>query len=95
MSFAAVIGLIAAYEWYGTYRRGREPGARLPWIIRSIIATGVTSLIAETATAPFAAYHFDQFQGYGLIANEVVVPLLGFFIMPLGALQRACDAVWS
>ncbi|MFZ1990581.1 MAG: ComEC/Rec2 family competence protein [Alphaproteobacteria bacterium] len=85
MSFGAVIGLLAAYEWWGS-REKKDSDFRLPFLVRGIVATALTSLVAEMSTAPFAAYHFNQFQGYGLVGNEIVVPLLSFFIMPLGAL---------
>jgi len=88
MSFGAVIGLLAAYEWWGS-RKKNENELRLPVFVRGIVATALTSLVAEISTAPFAAYHFNQFQGYGLLGNEIIVPLLSFFIMPLGALSVA------
>jgi competence protein ComEC len=86
MSFGAVIGLISAYEWWGMRKRAAKETPRLPFVARSIIATALTSLIAEASTAPFAAYHFNQFQSMGLIGNQIVVPLLSFFIMPLGVI---------
>ncbi len=88
MSFGAVIGLIAAYEWWRT-RKPKESDVRVPLLVRGVVATALTSLVAEISTAPFAAYHFNQFQGYGLVGNEIVVPLLSFLIMPLGAVSVA------
>jgi competence protein ComEC len=45
-------------------------------------------LVAGIATAPIAAVHFSQFAPFGLFANLVAVPLVGFFVLP--ALIFAC-----
>jgi len=42
----------------------------------------LTTLIAGTATAPYAAFHFNRFADYGLAANLLAVPLTGLWIMP-------------
>ncbi len=39
-------------------------------------------MIAGTATAPFAAYHFNRVALYGVAANLFAIPLTGFWIMP-------------
>ena len=44
----------------------------------------LTSLVAGTATGPFAVYHFNRFADYGLLANLGAVPITGFWIMPWG-----------
>ncbi|HRF38970.1 MAG TPA: ComEC/Rec2 family competence protein, partial [Saprospiraceae bacterium] len=38
--------------------------------------------VASLATTPFAAYHFDRFQLYGIVANLIAVPVTSFWIMP-------------
>jgi competence protein ComEC len=47
-------------------------------------APGWTSLLAGTASAPYGAYHFGQFQAYFILANVVAVPLTAFWVMPAG-----------
>jgi competence protein ComEC len=42
----------------------------------------ITSLIAGFATMPFAAWHFNRVVHYGLFANIVAVPIMGFAVMP-------------
>ena len=89
MSFAAVTALIAAYEAISRRRAGREEAA-LPW--RVLLYLGgvlLSSLIASTATAPFAAFHFDRLSLYGLAANLVAVPVTAFWIMPFALLAYA------
>lgn len=85
MSFSAVVALVAFYEgteqfWIRAYRDS-GPFRR---IALYFVGVCLSSLIASTATAPFAAYHFQQFPTYGLLANLIAVPLMGFLIMPAG-----------
>jgi competence protein ComEC len=84
MSFAAVIALIAAYE----VARGwsfRRAGVEPPWWRRpAVYLAGIafTTIVASTATAPFAIYHFNRFAAFGLLANLLAVPLTALLIMP-------------
>ncbi|MGF1627227.1 MAG: ComEC/Rec2 family competence protein [Alphaproteobacteria bacterium] len=87
LSFAAVVALIAAFEWVQARKalmtRGRDRRAR-PLIY--LAATLYSSLIATIATAPFSLFHFQQVALYGLVANLVAIPLMAFWIMPLLAI---------
>ena len=85
MSFAAVLALIAGYEALRPlFAQLHGPG----W--RHVAAHGaalvVTSLLAGTASAPFAAYHFGHVQIYFIAANVVAVPLTALWVLPLGLL---------
>lgn len=87
MSFAAVVALIAAYEWWNARRiPDAEPPGLVMRAARMIGAAAVTSLIAGLATAPFAAFHFNRFADYGVAANVIVMPIVSFVIMPAGVL---------
>ena len=83
MSFAAVIALVALYERFSTqlsYSMGEDG-----WFQRSakyVLAMLATSFTAGLATAPFAAFHFNRYTVYGLLANMLAVPLTGAVIMP-------------
>jgi competence protein ComEC len=87
MSFAAVVALIAAYEWWNE-RRIPDVGpvgvVRRGW--NMVMAAAATSLIAGFATAPLAAFHFNRFADYGVAANVMVMPIVSFVIMPAGVL---------
>jgi competence protein ComEC len=78
MSFSAVLALIASYE------------ALRPWLAgihrmkRHLIMLALTSALAGTASAPYAAYHFGSIQLYFIIANMVAVPLTTLWVMPAG-----------
>lgn len=92
MSFAATAALIAAYAAWSE-RRERRLGTgsyvnrnnqwQLP---RAVLRYGgglaMTSLIAGTATALFAAYHFHRIAPYGLAANLAAMPVVGTLVMP-------------
>ncbi len=83
MSFAAVIALIAVYET----GIGRPPAgaAGLDWRLFMYVAGVVlTTIIASTATAPLAVYHFGRLPTFSILANVLAVPLTAFWIMPLG-----------
>ena len=87
MSFAAVTALIAAYSQIGERRRaqGRErPRGLTGRAGRYLLGVALTTLIASTATAPFAIYHFQHAAAFGLIANAVAVPLAALWVMPAG-----------
>ncbi|GGG22850.1 competence protein ComEC [Caldovatus sediminis] len=92
MSFAAVLALVAGWEWL----RPRLAAARLaragagPWrraagmAVLWLAGGAATSLIAGAATTPFGLHHFGRLQLYGLAANVVAVPLTSLLVMPAG-----------
>lgn len=82
MSFAATIGLVVVFRglkdvrWWQAMYHGR-------WrYIQPVIGLLGSSLVAGLATAPFAAYHFNQVAHYGLIANVISLPLMSLVVMP-------------
>jgi len=93
MSFAATAALVGGYE---ELRRRRQAwraaheaaGARRApmgiWRRAGLYLAGLvfTSLLAGSATAPYAAYHFNWVSPYGLAANLVAVPVMGTVIAP-------------
>lgn len=86
LSFAAVVTLVAAYEALKR-RRERRAAAGLPPASRWLSYPGgliFTSVVAAVATAPFAAYHFNQAALYSVAANLVAVPVTGLWVMPCG-----------
>ncbi len=83
MSFAATVTLIGGYAALSRRRarsRVRGWGHR---ILLAFVAIAMTSLIAGTATAPYAAYHFHRLATFGLVANVLTMPLFTLWIMPL------------
>lgn len=90
MSFAATAGLIALYE----QQRNKTQTNFQQWHKKNILSKilfvfasiAVTSIVAILATSPIAAYHFGQFANYGLLGNLAAMPLVVFWIMPLGTI---------
>jgi len=97
MSFAAVAALVAAYEAWRSHRAGKPkkryyaPNSRLAGMVISLGKYGVglafTSLVAGTATAIFAAYHFHRVAPMGLIANLLAMPVVSIAVIPLGLIS--------
>lgn len=87
MSFAAVVALVAFYESVIGFWRNRRANAGSVKVI-AMYFTGVmiTTIIAGSATAPFAWHHFGQVGGYGAIANLAAIPIMAFFVMPFALL---------
>jgi competence protein ComEC len=82
MSFAAVLALVAGWDWL----RPRLPERR-GW--RRRLALGLfgvvaTSVLAGAATTPFGLHHFGRLQLYGVAANALAVPLTSVLVMPAG-----------
>ena len=87
MSFSAVLVLISGYEalrpWLGRMHGARTWGQRFA---AHVLALALTSLLAGTASLPFAAYHFGHIQIYYVLANVAAVPLTALWVMPAGLL---------
>jgi competence protein ComEC len=88
MSFAATLALIAGYRFPWFQKTDDTPlGARLAlWGVREIVSLIFASMLAGTATMPFAAYHFHRLAPYGVIANLLAMPIVSAFVMPAGLL---------
>jgi competence protein ComEC len=83
MSFAAVLALIGFYEFARTkFKYFATSESFFVRLLFYFIALSITSLIASIATTPYAIYHFNQIQFYGILANLIAIPLMGFWIMP-------------
>ncbi len=87
MSFGAVAALVVFYESIRGWLTGlyREAG----WVRRAalyFLGVCMTTVVASTATAPFALYHFNQMAVYSLLANAIAMPLMAFIIMPFAVL---------
>lgn len=83
MSFAAVLGLICAYEALRESERWRALMERR-WVRAGMFIGGIvlSTLVASAAVAPFTAYHFHKSQQYALLANLIAVPVCNLVVMP-------------
>ncbi len=88
MSFAAVTGLISAYEYMRARREVQErrtAGERYgptSQAIRFVRDNFVTTIIASLVVAPFGVYHFHNTQLLALIANLFAIPICNLIVMP-------------
>src|SRR5918993_48017 len=80
MSFGAVAAMMALVPLMQ-----RKPTEGIPatilerglrWSGRAMLGLVTTTLVASIATAPFAAYHFQSLNPYGLIGNALALPLV-------------------
>ena len=82
MSFAATIGLVAAFDLLRRQNWWQPPRTLRGKFLRGVFVIAFTSAVAGLATAPISAFHFNQIAQYGLLANVLAVPVMGFVIMP-------------
>ncbi len=92
MSYTAVFALALAAERSSlrtdrASRTSRWADSRWPWIgplrdpIQSLL---FMTVMAGGATIPFTAHYFNQIAWVGFLSNPIVVPLVGWVIVPLG-----------
>ena len=83
LSFAAVLALVAGYEAIGPgLRRWYGDAGLIRHAVLYGLGVALTTVIASTATAPFAVFHFDRLVAYGLVANLLAVPITALWVMP-------------
>ncbi len=89
MSFAAASALVAAFDlWRRRDSHERQKGA-IGGFLGFWGTLSFSSLVAGSATAAFAAFHFNRIAVYGLAANLAAMPVFSLVVMPAGALALA------
>jgi competence protein ComEC len=90
MSFAATAALVAVYRFWADRRDIYKENFRRTGIVqrfwRGFLGLSVTSFVAGTATAGFAALHFHRVAKYGFAGNLAAMPVFTFLAMPAGFL---------
>lgn len=90
MSFGAVAAMMALVPLMHRRKEKAAPATlietMLAWGGRSAFGLVTTTLVASIATAPFAAYHFQSLNPYGLIGNALALPLVSLVVMPAAVL---------
>lgn len=83
MSFAATAALIFFFEETAPlWIKWRREAGFFRRCLLYITGVCATTIVAGTATAPFAIYHFQQYTVFGTLANLLAVPVLSFIVMP-------------
>ncbi|MFY0637640.1 ComEC/Rec2 family competence protein [Maricaulis maris] len=86
MSFSAASALIvAARVWQARRQAGSGRGV-FAQIRLFVSGLGTTSLVAGSATAGFAAFHFHRIASWGLAGNLLVMPIFSLIVMPAGVI---------
>ncbi|UCF94987.1 MAG: DNA internalization-related competence protein ComEC/Rec2, partial [Desulfobacterales bacterium] len=87
LSFAAVLSIIYGMtklpSLFLSLRRPAESAGRFQIRSRLMAFLGV-SLLAIGGTLPLTMYYFNQVSTIGLLANFLIVPLIGLIVVPLG-----------
>ncbi|MEM8920456.1 MAG: ComEC/Rec2 family competence protein, partial [Pseudomonadota bacterium] len=83
MSFGASAALIALYEAWPRRRGPRSVLSRAGGWAASLAAT---SIVASTATAPFAIFHFGRTAAMSIPANLAAMPIVSLWTAPSAAM---------
>jgi competence protein ComEC len=102
LSFGSVIVILLGMRrfaaWWRRYERRLGLAAERPRL--NVIAEGAAGYVAVSfwalvGTAPLTAFHFNQFSMVGLVANAVVVPIMGMGAVVCGLVATAMSFVWT
>ena len=93
LSFLAVLFIVwgsrkMQERWPAQRRRDELPQERSRWrpLMRRAVLYLAVPLLATVGTGPMIAHHFGHLSWAGFISNPIVVPLVGFIVVPLGLL---------
>ena len=84
LSFVAVLAIVVGMRRFGIVYDRQASLARKAflWLSRGL----AVSTLAIVGTAPVVLHDFNQIAIVGIVANLVLVPLIGFLVVPLGLL---------
>lgn len=97
LSFLAVLFIVwgarKLEEWWPAGRRRDQlPQERSRWrtLLRRVTLSLSVPILATIGTGPMIAHHFGHLSWAGFLSNPLVVPLVGFVIVPLGLAIGIC-----
>ena len=94
MSFVAVFWIVVGLGGFGWKKESRM-GKAVKWRDR-VGAFLLITLWATLGTLPFVMTYFQEVSLVGILTNCIMVPLVGFFVLPVGLLALLvlpCNAV--
>jgi competence protein ComEC len=102
LSFASVIAILIGMRRFAAWWRIRYAHPLAPPVARSrahrigaaIAGYVALSFWALVGTAPLTAFHFNQFSIVGIVANAIVVPIMGFGAVVCGLIAAALNFIW-
>jgi competence protein ComEC len=92
LSFISVIAIISLSPPCASFlfRHTHDPlTPKLVWwksAVRRITLFLIITTAAMIGTAPIVALYFNQLSPWGLLSNCIIIPLVGFLVVPLGLL---------
>src|SRR6185369_8099092 len=99
LSFAAVLAIVSAMPrvnaWWNAWEEAhlvRLRGRHWQWL-RWLVLTEAVTVCATLGTAPLTAWHFNQVSLIALVANPIIVPLLGGACVGAGLVATAAVAL--
>ncbi len=89
LSFVAVASILFMVPVFFLYLPDGKKieESRYPWLVKAAAAAGLffaATLSATLGTAPLIIYHFNLLSLITLIANAVIVPIMGYLVIVLG-----------
>ena len=103
LSFVSVLGILLGMRRFNSWSRSlytnslglRAERTRASKIMGWTAGYLAVSFCALIGTAPLTAFHFNQVSIVGVVANAVVVPIMGFGAVVSGLLAAATSFVWT
>lgn len=92
LSFAALLGIVYLVPKLNSLFEGRDAlglkhlNTRRRMVVKWVKGLVFVSIAASVATAPIAAIHFNRVSLLSVVSSLVVVPLLGFIVVPVSLL---------
>ena len=84
LSFTAVLAILCGITLFGSQPRTPDPAAHIEKLGRRAWLFFQVSLFAQVGTLPLVMRTFNQVSLVGLPANFMLVPMIGFLVVPLG-----------
>jgi competence protein ComEC len=89
LSFTAVLGILLGFSFVPGWVPWGKPLLPTTWrsrFLRKLVAFFLVSLFAVGGSLPLVLFYFNQISFIGLLANFIIVPLVGYVVIPLGLL---------
>jgi competence protein ComEC len=87
LSFSAVFSILYGMTWIHHRQAIHATRLKNKWrylILQKLLTFLLVSLFAILGTLPLVMYYFNQVSMVGLLTNLILVPLVGFAVIPLG-----------
>lgn len=90
LSFAAVLTIVYGYPRMVRWTAINFSSGIWRWTLYKLFGLLVVSLLALLGTIPLTMYYFNQASAAGLLANLILVPLIGFCVVPAAVMGVFC-----